>query len=139
MLGFVGAWLAVGFSFRRQPAKVPLASEEYCTGLAVPFVWLCAAIAVVFLTGMIFLDWLGIESGFWAIWQLLWILSVTAVFWVLPFLGVSIAFWGYAGRLTAGYTSRTIRLCNACLLALLLDAGLYFASALSMASGSNAS
>lgn len=131
ILALVAIWLALGHSLRSRFAALPL-SERYCAGLGFASLWLFGATATVFLIGLIFLGWLRIESGFWAIWQLFWILSVIVVFWVLPILVIFIALWGHIGRFAAGYKSRTLRICNVGLLGLVLNAGLYFALALSL-------
>jgi hypothetical protein len=124
---FVTGWLIAGTALLH---SLDLASERkiatYCWAAARSFLWLCIAFVLIALVGLIFLQWLKIVSGFWFIWELLWLMSVVCIFRVLPFFCVLLVGWALVSRLTGTMKHRTIFVAVSCPAALVLNAALYF-------------
>jgi len=123
----VAAWLVVVATLLRgRFTDLPIRSDQVCSQAASAFLALAVLIMAVFTIGLVFLAWLKITSAFWFIWQLFYLMSVVCVFRVLPFFAVALLCWAVIGRWRAGFSLRTLRLTSAYLLAVLLDAALYF-------------
>jgi hypothetical protein len=123
----VAVWLIiVAALLRRRFATIPIRSEQTCSALASAFLALAVTITAVFVVGLVFLAWLKITSGFWFIWQLLYLMSVVCVFRVLPLFALGLMCWALIGRRRASFSLRSLKLTSACLMALLIDAALYF-------------
>jgi hypothetical protein len=87
---------------------------------------LTGTIAAVFVVGLVFLAWLKITSALWFIWQFFFLMSVVCVFKVLPFFTLGLMCWALIGRRRASFSLRSLKLTSACLMAVLIDAALYF-------------
>jgi hypothetical protein len=123
----VAMWLIiVAALLHRRFAAIPIRAERMCSAVATAFLALTGTIAAVFVVGLVFLAWLKITSALWFIWQFFLLMSVVCVFKVLPFFTLGLMCWALIGRRRASFSLRSLKLTSACLMALLIDAALYF-------------
>jgi hypothetical protein len=105
--------------------QVSTKSEQWFSGIAAGLMAFLALIVAVFI-GLIFLEWLRIQSPFWSFWGLLFPMSVICLFRVLPIFAVVLLGWAVAGRWKSHYSRRSLFLALFCLLMVVIDGGLYF-------------
>jgi hypothetical protein len=121
-------WLSIGIALLRfRDGLLPGPMPSLCWAAARSFLYLCAMLAGVSIIGLLFLAWLRIESPFWLIWQLLWLVGVIAVFQVLPFVCVVLVCWALVQRRRGKMPARSIFISVACPTGVALDVALYFA------------
>jgi hypothetical protein len=119
---FTAGWTAVGaFLLRPCFASLQSRAERFCVAAAVALLGLSALIAAVLVIGLVFLVWLKLSSGFWSIWQLFYLLSVICIFRVLLVVAVVLPICTVLGH----FGTRSLRLCAAVLMLVILDALLY--------------
>jgi hypothetical protein len=121
----VGWLVTVSALLRRRFSTVNIHSERNCSTTALAFLFLELIIMFTFLIGL-FMMWLKIESIFWLFWELAFLLSVICVFAVLPIITTCLLGWSLIGKWKANYSPLNLRLTLLCLLAMLIDGGLYF-------------
>ncbi|HTQ37484.1 MAG TPA: hypothetical protein VMJ32_00550 [Pirellulales bacterium] len=128
VLVLVNVWLIFGVTtLRSRQVQRGCVTVGYCWACARALIWLCTAIAAIFIFGLIFLEWLHVKSGLWTFYELFWFFGVIAVFRLLPFYCVGILCWCLVLK-ARGITNRdTILSTIALLIALAIDALLYFA------------
>jgi hypothetical protein len=123
----VVAWLSILTALlRRRFVAFPIRSEQMCSAVALALLALAVTITAVFVIGLVFLAWLNVTSAFWFIWQLFYLMGVVCVFRVLPFFALGLMCCVFIGRRRANFSLRSLKLTSACLMALLIDAVLYF-------------
>jgi hypothetical protein len=100
--------------------------EVYYTALAYTLIWSSAAIAGLFLFGLVFLCILHVETSFWAFYELFYLVSIPLVFHVFPVLAVAAWIWGLYGWQRLGYAPNAIKLAALVTLAVTASALSYF-------------
>ena len=141
MWSLVAVWIIVGLVGARQRFQDAVPSEAFLLAASRAFIALCIAIGFIYLIGLVFLVWLKITSVFWAFWQLLFLMSVVAVFWVAPAFGIVLLCWALVGRRRLCHSPRALILTARGLVALAADVLLYYAIEVSIvyqSSGANA-
>jgi len=123
----VTAWIVVGLFGARRRFQGAISSEAYLLAASRALFTLCLFAAGVYVIGLIFLVWLKISSGFWLIWQLLFLMSVVAVFWVTPAVGIVLLCWALVGRKRLRHSSRALTMTARALAGIAADILLYYA------------
>jgi hypothetical protein len=125
---FTAGWTVVGvFLLRPGFASLQSRAERVCAAAAASLLALSTLIAMVFITGLVFLVWLQLTSGFWLIWQLFYLMSVVCIFRVLPVVACVLLAWAALGRWRSHFGTRSFGLSAGVMLAVIGDALLYFA------------
>jgi hypothetical protein len=104
-----------------------LAGERRLQGASGAFLKMASGTLATFALGVIG-GLSGISSALWIIWQLAFLISTVAVFWVLPVLLLALFFWALRGNRCGPYHRRAF---ENLLLGLVLEvgsAGAYFAT-----------
>jgi hypothetical protein len=129
---FVTVWIMVGLGLARLTFQKAASSETYLVAASRATTSLFLLIGLVYAIGLIFLVWLKIVSGFWFVWELMFLTSVVAVFWVGPALGIALLSWAAIGHWRLRYAPRAIATTGFALAILVIDVLLYYAIAIWM-------
>jgi hypothetical protein len=119
-------WLTVaGGVFRLRDSLKQRPSFGNASAAARGFLSLCFVIAATFIVGMVFLALFQIRSPLWAAYEVLFAMSVIAVFYVLPIVCIVVVGWAWVHRRHDSDSPLFYDI--ACPLALAMDAAIYFA------------
>jgi hypothetical protein len=130
----VVAWIMVELVGARKRFRDVIPSEAYLLAASRAVFALCLVIGGIYLIGLIFLVWLKITSDFWFIWELLFLMSVVAGFWIMPALSISLICWAVLGRGKFRHSPRVLASVARGLGCVAVDALLYCAITASFAS-----
>jgi len=125
--GVIVFLLGVGVVRQSRYATVSAPSERYYLAGSDALARLCAIVAFIFLLGYVGLVLLPVQTAFWAIWQLFYLLSRFAVVWVLPALVILFSAWALVGHFLASYSHRSTRIAILCVASLLVALLLFYA------------
>ena len=125
--GVIAFLLSVGAVRQSRYAAVSARSERYCLAGLDSLLRLCAIVAFIFLLGYVGLVLLRVQTGFWFIWQLFYLLSRFAVIWLLPAFVILFSLWALAGHFLASYSHRSTRVSLLCVVSLLIALLLFYA------------
>jgi hypothetical protein len=126
---FVALWVIVGLGWGRKKSQLTVRSEAYLVGAAGASIVLWLLIGLNDLIGLVFLVWLRSSSAFWFVWELIFLTSVVAVFWVGPVLSVALLGWAILHPSRARFRPRTIAITVSAVVLLAIDALFYCAIA----------
>ena len=129
----VGVWIIVGLVGARKRFQGAVPSEAYLLAASRALFTLSLFIASIDVIGLVFLVWLKISSGFWFIWELLFLTSVVAVFWVAPVVLLVLLCSALLGRQRLHHSSRGLSIVARCMAGIAIDVALYYAFAISVA------
>jgi hypothetical protein len=124
---FVVAWLGLGTAVSRLRNYLRGSERnDIWWDSARSFLALCVLIGAADSFMLVFLVLLRVSSPIWAVFDLVWMMGVIAVFYVLPIVCILLVGWAIADRRHDNAAQRAFLKVVACPMALVLNVALYF-------------
>jgi hypothetical protein len=134
----VAVWIVAGLVGARKRFPEAAASEAYLLAASRAVFTLSLVIGSINLIGLVFMVWLKISSLVWFFWELFFLTSVIAVFWIAPVLCAVLLGWALVGRQSLHHSPRALMMTARALAGIVADVLVYYAIQVSIAYQSSA-
>ena len=116
-------------SIQKRFSSIQILSERYCVSAGCALLLLCVGVAANNIIGYT-LRKLDIGTPLLMFWIVLWFAGIIWTFYVFPLFSLCLICWAFIGSRKAHYTPYAVKIAFASLLAIVINAILYFVFAL---------